>query len=429
MEPNVILKYKRPTDSWLCPDCDCENSMDKTNCSMCACERPVYPVLVNAWKESDEKPVTSSRKPTAAAPKKSPSKAKSTASAFYTPTRPSSPVIVPPKKKSGAKALVILLTIILIAAIILTAVFIINRSGDYLPEAVDENEVTYQDAMDEFDDGNYEKAIELFSSLPPDYKDTDEMIKESKYQQALTLMKENDADKLTDAKTIFEDLNGYEDSDYQRKECIYKLAEIALEKEDYEEAKNLFESISGHEDSDDRAKYCEYRYAVKLYNSEEYEKAEGIFRKLGDYEDSEDYLTDCVYARADLYVENYNFVDAMKLIYDHTNSYYDSRFINTQNALKSYNKSRGYYPDAKSLLGEWKSEDGKTLIYEYNDVGEVVWRSTLPYTSGSAYYVENGMHYRSSYSSGNMMWAIQRISSSSIKVFNYYDGKIYLMKK
>ena len=436
MEPNVILKYKRPTDSWVCPSCDCENKIDSTSCSVCASDRPTYPVLVNAWCESDDQPAVAVKKQSASTSRKSPAKSKSPVSESsyapsYAPSYTPFSVIVPPKKKSGSKVAVVILTIILIAAIIATAVFIINKSGDFIPDAVDENEVTYQDAMDEFDDGNYEKAIELFGSLPSDYNDTAEMIKESKYQHALTLMKENDAEKINEAKMIFEELNGYEDSDYQRKECIYKLGEISLENEEFEEAKELFESISGHEDADDKAKLCEYKYAIELYTSGEYEKAEGLFRNLGDYEDSEEYLIDCAYSRADKYLENDDFIEAMKIVYESTSgNLNDTKFGMIQNSLRSYNYSYNYFPGSNSLIGNWKNGSGDTLSYYSNESGGVTCQSSMPYTSADKFYVEYGFHYHSTGNYSNeIQWAIQRVSSNSIKVFNYRNGQVYNFSK
>ena len=47
LETNVILRYKRLCDCWLCPDCSCENMMTDTICSVCgAYRRPDSPVLL-----------------------------------------------------------------------------------------------------------------------------------------------------------------------------------------------------------------------------------------------------------------------------------------------------------------------------------------------------------------------------------------------
>lgn len=435
MEPNVILKYKRPTDSWLCPTCDCENKMNNESCSVCGSAKPAYPVLVNAWNEADEKrytqkPVSAQKKPASTPQRKASARTATSpkAAPSYTPVR--DVVFTPPKKKSGSKIAVVILTIILIAAIILTAMFIINNSGDFSHDTVDENEVTYQEAMDEYNDDNFEKAIELFDSLPEGYKDSSEMLTETKYMYALELMKEDDTEKIEKARTIFEELGDYEDSDYQRKECIYKLAEKQLKEENYEEALKLFESIPAHEDADDKVKLCKYNYAIDLYRTGEYEKAEGIFREIDPYEDSQEYLLECAYARADEYIEVNDFVEAMKIVYDSTSGNLDdTKFVLIQNSLRSYNYSRNYFPGSNSLLGNWKTSSGDNLNYYSNGNGGVTCQTSMPYTSADKFYVEYGQHFHTINYSDQLQWVIQRVSSNSIKVFNYRNGKIYNFTK
>lgn len=55
-DTNVILKYRRPQDSWLCPECDSENAPAYSNCFVCGSCRVGAPVVVRAWNEMDERP-------------------------------------------------------------------------------------------------------------------------------------------------------------------------------------------------------------------------------------------------------------------------------------------------------------------------------------------------------------------------------------
>lgn len=56
METKVILKYKRPCDSWLCPDCDAENSMTVSRCTICDCVKTASVVIVKTWTPADDVP-------------------------------------------------------------------------------------------------------------------------------------------------------------------------------------------------------------------------------------------------------------------------------------------------------------------------------------------------------------------------------------
>lgn len=55
-ETNVILKYRRANDSWLCPECDSENQLTRGSCSVCGHKTMGRVTIVRAWNENDEKP-------------------------------------------------------------------------------------------------------------------------------------------------------------------------------------------------------------------------------------------------------------------------------------------------------------------------------------------------------------------------------------
>ena len=39
MDVNVILKYKRDRDCWLCSVCETENEIIKEKCAVCGCKK------------------------------------------------------------------------------------------------------------------------------------------------------------------------------------------------------------------------------------------------------------------------------------------------------------------------------------------------------------------------------------------------------
>lgn len=54
-ETNVILKYRRTNDSWLCPDCDAENQLTQGSCAVCGYRQMGSVAIVRAWTEQDER--------------------------------------------------------------------------------------------------------------------------------------------------------------------------------------------------------------------------------------------------------------------------------------------------------------------------------------------------------------------------------------
>lgn len=54
-ETDIILKYKRPYDIWICTECDTENNMLSDKCSVCGCKKKSEAVILKQWSENEEK--------------------------------------------------------------------------------------------------------------------------------------------------------------------------------------------------------------------------------------------------------------------------------------------------------------------------------------------------------------------------------------
>ena len=54
MDTNLMLKYKRERDCWLCPNCETENEMTFPGCTLCGYKKnPSVPIL-KAWSPEQE---------------------------------------------------------------------------------------------------------------------------------------------------------------------------------------------------------------------------------------------------------------------------------------------------------------------------------------------------------------------------------------
>ncbi len=51
MDTNVILRYKRLCDCWICPDCACENMLSDGTCSVCGAYRRPDSFVISAREE------------------------------------------------------------------------------------------------------------------------------------------------------------------------------------------------------------------------------------------------------------------------------------------------------------------------------------------------------------------------------------------
>ncbi|MBR3933728.1 MAG: hypothetical protein IKJ68_07460 [Clostridia bacterium] len=54
MGDNIILKYRREFDCWLCDECGIENPNTQNSCTVCNAPRPVNPTILKAWSPEDE---------------------------------------------------------------------------------------------------------------------------------------------------------------------------------------------------------------------------------------------------------------------------------------------------------------------------------------------------------------------------------------
>lgn len=63
-ETNIILKYKRDCDSWLCSGCDTENAMSLSRCTVCGCRKSSSAEVLKQWTEQTERTVTPPNKKT-----------------------------------------------------------------------------------------------------------------------------------------------------------------------------------------------------------------------------------------------------------------------------------------------------------------------------------------------------------------------------
>ena len=146
-ETNTILRYKRPCHSWLCPDCDTENNISLGKCTVCGCRKSPSATILKQWTEADDRPVTPPKKTTTS----------TTTTSVFKDTEKDSYV---PEEETNKNKIKIIWGII-IAIIIIGLIIAASQGSTY---------AAYSDAMNEFNSGNYEIAINMFEELPSGYK-------------------------------------------------------------------------------------------------------------------------------------------------------------------------------------------------------------------------------------------------------------------
>ncbi len=158
----------------------------------------------------------------------------------------------------------------------------------------------YNKAIELMNNGQYSEAITVFENLNG-YKDSNEQItscqtaiKDIDYDAACKLMNNAQYD---EAITAFKKLNGYKDSETQALECKYELAVSYKNQEQYDEAITAFKNLNGYKDSDEQINNCQiaindidYNQAVELMNNGQLTEAIAALRKLNGYKDSNELI-------------------------------------------------------------------------------------------------------------------------------------------
>lgn len=152
------------------------------------------------------------------------------------------------KLSSAAKKMILILTgTLAIAAIISIILYFCLQ--DYR---------SYKEAMNNYNQGNYELAAEQFSVLE-EYKDSSEQYKRCIYAAAKELF---EAGKLSEASEKFESVRDYSDSADILGDIYYTQAHEFYESKEYEQAIPLFEKIPGYKDADDLLADSQYQIST-----------------------------------------------------------------------------------------------------------------------------------------------------------------------
>ena len=272
MDLNVMMKYKRKRDCWVCPVCENENTTDTGKCYLCGHVGSGNEAFLKAWSAEDEARERAEKMRNDLRTEQS----------IQNKKPPIKPIIpkhetkifeddvgyVPPKEKKSHKGLVIFIVLLVVLAIV--AVILWSVYSNY--------ENIYSEGIRLYNIGKYEDALGKFEELPYDYKNTAEKIKDTKYNMACEYMNEGD---IQSARSIFTELGYYSDSAQMLNECSYAEACLLYETGQYADAKVAFENLSGYSDSDKMMDECDYQQGLEYYNDGDYVLASTVFLLTG----------------------------------------------------------------------------------------------------------------------------------------------------
>lgn len=218
--------------------------------------------------------------------------------------------------------------------------------GTYSDSEMRVTETIYKQAIDSSEEGEYDKAINLFNSI-------------SEYEDAMILSKKASADKMYDAGNIAGawDIYVILDDAYQTHandyENLYNLAAQALIDRDFDEAYDTFSSLGNYKDAHAQAVESGKRKADLLYEKEQYNEAAEIYMFLGDNERA----NDSTYLFARQLMNNKQYELAAQE-YDSILEYKDSKELRHQAILQAYEKA------ATGLKKDSENDEAKEEVYQ-----------------------------------------------------------------
>lgn len=117
---------------------------------------------------------------------------------------------------------------------------------------------SYKEAMNNFNQGNYQLAAEQFSVLE-EYKDSSAQYQNCIYTMAKELYQDG---KLSEAAEQLETVRDYSDSEDILKDIYYTQAHEFYDAEEYEKAIPLFENAAGYKDADELLADSQYQIST-----------------------------------------------------------------------------------------------------------------------------------------------------------------------
>jgi len=193
------------------------------------------------------------------------------------------------EKKSSKKPLIISLAAVAVVLLVGVAAFAI-------PELMRSN--AYDQAMEQFELGNYAQAHEGFLALE-DYKEAEYWTRTSfdfiRFEDAVAVYDRGEYKEARELFALLEYSSVPNIAEWLNK-CDYAIADGYYAAGDLAAAITAFQALGNYQDSEYRAKQCRYGRAEQYLSEGAYELAYEVFHSLGSFEDSDARAAGCHFA-------------------------------------------------------------------------------------------------------------------------------------
>ncbi len=276
-------------------------------------------------------------------------------------------------------------------------------------------------------DGKYDDARALFEDISW-YKDSYDMRLKCDYREAGELLEQGDADSAVELLKNLVEL-GYAEARDKYREALVAKSEILNSEGKTEEAMKILASLAAEDDGDAQEIISERKRdnAMELMKSGKYDEAAMLFKELED----DDMVSECTYRAAKDFKRDARYAEALAA-FSSIAEYNDSteQMESCEELLIEKNTEHEMLSSAKLMEGRFESSDGYYVEYSTDSNGTVRAKYNLPFDSGRYFKLKDGVHYHSrDGEKWTKQWVYEAASPTELTVYNYRDGKVYMLVK
>lgn len=161
----------------------------------------------------------------------------------------------------------------------------------------------------------------------------------------------------------------------------YKKATELYDSGSYAEARTMFAELENYQDSSEMVKACNYAAAESLFEDSDYDGAAAAFAELGDYEDSTEMVTECYFSLAKQDIEDGKYAQCIQHSESIDNADYRKEIASAVR-LEMQKQTRTFTSNAVKMTDAWAKYSAKIIsdVEQARESGKTSFQLTLDLT-------------------------------------------------
>ena len=281
-------------------------------------------------------------------------------------------------------------------------------------------EYTYLMAKQAYDQGDYHRAVAVFSEIPG-YQETDHYLTDSRYILAEQSYQCGDYDTAIEQ---FHALGDYKDGTQRALEITYEVAQSSYDAGQFDAAIKYFKALGDYNGGMERSLEITYEVAESFYKSGELDNAISYFSDAGDYKDAVDRVMKTTYEAGVKCMNNKQYKQAVQ--YFQRVSGYSDAAKQCQNAKFQYCKETKDNPNqtTKDYIRELNNSKYSGAADLYRQI--FAWKAEVSTYVSLRIGTQTGVSFKAKLSGGDgTSTKVKFVIKVQGQTFDYCDDKLY----